>query len=214
MNIRHWCSSCLIATVILLLAAPLFGESRRGRYIPPPAPTPDVEATVLSLRRLQFGTYVEVMREDGILEWIDIKNEEGLEVRAGQRVAYSTRPGVYENNSFGRVRTGEDFRIVAPHSDNDRVYRGTGSDGSMVFTDNPTTDTNLNKAAPGGKKQKGKKKQNARASQKQADDDVVYVDLEERKRQEALREELNNYTEQVSVIIPERKAKRAKPRQK
>lgn len=213
MNIRRWCSSCLLVTIILLLAAPLFGESRRRRYVPPPAPTPDVEATVLSLRRLQFGTYVEVMREDGIQEWIDIKSEEGLEVRAGQRVAYSTRPSVYENNSFGRVRTGEDFRIVAPHSDNDRVYRGTGSDGTMVFTDNPTTDTNLNKTAQGEMKQKGKKK-SAKPSRKQADDDVLYVDVEERKRQEALREELNNYSEQVSVIIPERKAKRAKPRQK
>lgn len=213
MNIRRWCSSCLLVTIILLLAAPLFGESRRRRYVPPPAPTPDVEATVLSLRRLQFGTYVEVMREDGIQEWIDIKNEEGLEVRTGQRVAYSTRPSVYENNSFGRVRTGEDFRIVAPHSDNDRVYRGTGSDGTMVFTDNPTTDTNLNKTAQGEMKQKGKKK-SAKPSRKQADDDVVYVDVEERKRQEALREELNHYSEQVSVIIPERKAKRAKPRQK
>lgn len=213
MNIRRWCSSCLLVTIILLLAAPLFGESRRRRYVPPPAPTPDVEATVLSLRRLQFGTYVEVMREDGIQEWIDIKNEEGLEVRTGQRVAYSTRPSVYENNSFGRVRTGEDFRIVAPHSDNDRVYRGTGSDGTMVFTDNPTTDTNLNKTAQGEMKQKGKKK-SAKPSRKQADDDVLYVDVEERKRQEALREELNNYSEQVSVIIPERKAKRAKPRQK
>jgi hypothetical protein len=213
MKPRRCCSLLLIVTVILLLAVPLFAESRRRKYVPPPAPTPDVEGTVLSLRRLQFGTYVEVMREDGIQEWIDIKNEEGLEVRSGQRVAYSTRPGVYENNSFGRVRTGEDFRIVTPHSDG-QVYRGTGSDGAMVFTDNPTTDTNLYKAVPGGTKQKGKKKQGAKASQKQADDDVVYVDVEERKRQEALREELNNYTEQVSVSVPERKAKRAKPRQR
>lgn len=212
MKIRRFCSSCLIGTVILLLAAPLFGEPRRRKYVPPPAPTPDVEGTVISLRRLQFGTYVQVMREDGIQEWIDIKNDEGLGVRSGQRVAYSTRPRAYENNHFGMVRTGEDFRIVTPHSDG-QVYRGIGSDGTMIFTDNPTTETNLNKEIPGETKQKGKKK-STKASRKQADDDVVYVDLEERKRQETLREELNNYSEQVSISIPERKAKRAKPRQR
>lgn len=213
MKTRRLCSSCLIMTVILLLAAPLFGESRRRKYVAPPAPTPDIEANVISLRRLQFGTYVEVMREDGIHEWIDIKNDEGLEVRSGQRVSYSTNPRAYENNSFGMVRTGEDFRIVTPFSGN-RVYSGTGSDGSMVFTDNPTTEVNLNKVVRGETKQKEKKKQSARTSTKKADDEVAFVNVEERKRQEALREELNNYSEQVSAAVPERKAKLAKPRQK
>jgi len=212
MKTRRWFCLCLTMIVILLLAAPLFGEAKRRRQAAPPPPTPDVEANVISLRRLQLGTYVEVLRDDGKREWIDIKSEEGLEVKAGQRVAYSTRPTAHENSAFGTLRSGEDFRILTPQNE-DRVYRRTGSDGTQIFTDNPSTEVDLKKSAPGKTATKGKKKQSVKASKKPVKDEVVFVDQEERRKQEAMMEELYKYSEQASIKSPERKAKRAKPRQ-
>jgi len=188
--------------LVLLLAAPWCEGARRKK----PEPPQDVEATVVSLRRYEIGTYVEVMRDDGRYEWLEINREEGLEVKPDQRIVYSTQSELHEHKSFGMVRYGVDFRVLPPQHD-EQVYREISPDGTPVFTDNP-------KVIPAAKVPETKKP-GQKASRKKPEEEVIVVDQEELQKKEAMTEEYYRYLERTkpSADRPPRKAKRAKPRQ-
>jgi len=194
--------ACLIAMIVLLLAAPWCEGARKARYKQPQ----DVEATVVSLRRYEIGTYLEVMRDDGRYEWLEINREEGLEVKPDQRIVYSTRSELHEHKSFGMVRYGVDFRVLPPQHD-EQIYRETSPDGTPVFTDNPKTIPAV--------KATETKKPGPKAARQKPEDEVIVVDQEELQKKEAMTEEYYRYLEQTrtSSDRPPRKAKRAKPRQ-
>lgn len=97
----------------------------------------DVDATVLSIKRLQYSTYVEVQRDDGLHEWVDIQQDTGMSVKAGMRVSYEGAAHQFETKSFGQVRRGDAFRVITARQ-SDQVYRGVNADGVVVYTDNPT----------------------------------------------------------------------------
>lgn len=209
MRICRWLCSCLTIMLVVLLAAPLFGRDRRKSVAR--EPIQDVEATVLSLRRYQLGTYVEVMRADGKHEWLMVSDEEGMEVRVGQRVAYTTEDTAIWNASFGSMlRHGAGFRILQLQRD-DRVFQGVGPDGTTIFTDTPSAEMSPQETATGVQKHTGTKK---RRGEEPLVDEVVVVDPEEEREKEAMMNELYRYAERANTQKPVRKAKRAKPRLK
>lgn len=162
-------------------------------------PSSDVEATVISLRRYELGTYVEVMRDDGLHEWIEINREEGLEVKANQRIAYSTRSRAHESTAFGMLRSSVDFRIL-PLQRDEQIYSETSPNGTPIFTDNPSVIHPEDISAT----------KRPKVSMQPGIDEVIVVDQEELGRKEAMTEEYYRYLEQTNTDKPMRRAKRAK----
>ncbi len=203
MRIRRCLHVCL-TLLILLLVAPQCEGARRKK--PEQLHTPDVEATVISLRRYQLSTYIEVLRDDGLQEWLEINREQGLQVKPDQRIVYSTRSEAHENTAFGKVRYGVDFRII-PRQHDDQIYRETAADGTPVFTDNPSV--------PRSAESSGTKKTNSKVSREQGIDEMIVVDQDELRKKAEMTEEYYRYLEQnnTDTYRPVRKAKRAKPRQ-
>jgi hypothetical protein len=187
----------MTAMIVLLLAVPWCEAARRWQA----EPLGDVEATVISLRRYEHSTDLQVLNDEGQQEWLDVNREQGLEVREGQRIEYSRSSEPSENMSLGMVRYGVEFRILSPEPDK-QIYRETSPEGTPVFTDNPTS-------VPSSDPDKLKNS----ASREQGFDEVIIADPEETRRKEAIMEGLYRYSEQASRSKPERRAKRAKPKQ-
>jgi len=194
----------------LTLSAPLCeGAGKRQAY---KQPVHEVEGTVLSLRRYEMGTYLEVLRDDGRQEWVEINREEGLDVRPDQRVAYTPEIQGYETERFGWLRTGHDFRILPPTPPEERIYQGSERDGTITFTDNPSESMPRKDFSSAEALQKSREKSKKTDSRMQEQDEIIVVDQEELLREKELSEEYYRYAEQTNAVKPARKAKRAKPK--
>jgi hypothetical protein len=204
--------SILTISILILLLPAAFCEGARKQngYI---APVSEVAAEILSLRRHEHGTYLEVQREDGTQEWIEIGREEGLEVKLGQRIAYTPYSKAYESQAFGRLRTGHDFRILPQQRGEDDIYRGSGPDNSIVFTDNPRPNTNIERATADGKPMNNRKKP---AKKSVKEEEELVIDQEDLIQQKAQMDEYYRYLEQTSSergVRTPKKAKKAMPMQ-
>jgi len=197
----------LTALFVLMLAASMCEGAGRWNAA---EEIPDVEATVLSLRRYDHGTYLGVMRDDGRQEWIDIGRDEGLEVRTGQRVAYSPRSRPYESRIFGWVRTAHDFRLLQQQQEEERIYHGSGPDGTIILTDNPSAKMTVKGSTPEEVPKKTRKKAKKSGSRTE-EEDVVVVDQEDLVKQKEMTEEYYRYLERTNIAKPVRRAKRARP---
>lgn len=135
MKVPLWLTSILIVVAVLVTVGDLQAAgAKRSRGAAAKFQPYEVQATVLSIRRSEFGTYVEVIRESGSYEWVEIDNSEGLQVRKGQRVAYTVSAISRQNNVVDWYRPVTDFRVVLPE---ERVYRGKTGNGTLIFSDNP-----------------------------------------------------------------------------
>ncbi len=202
--------TCLMLLLALLLAIPPYGEA--GRANPPREPL-EFTATVVDLRRYELGTYLQVLREDGKYEWLEIPESDGMTVKIGQTVAYSTERSAHWNDSFGgMLRTGVNIWVPAPKRD-DRIYRSKGRDGSLVFTDTPSQSSELPESGKNNVANHGKKKKEPQKRGKKPDEEVIIIDPEEVRRQEEFTEEYNRYLQDIYHSKPTRRAKRARPPQ-
>lgn len=199
----------LTALFVLMLAASICEGA--GRWNAAEEPPLDVGATVLSLRRYDHGTYLGVMRDDGRQEWIDIGRDEGLEVRTGQRVAYSPRSRPYESRIFGWVRTAHDFRILQhQQQQEERIYHGSGPDGTIILTDNPSAKMTV-KDSPSEEVPKKTRKKAKKSGSRTEEEDIVVVNQEDLVKQKEMTEEYYRYLERTNIEKPARRAKRARP---
>ncbi len=175
-------------------------------------PTTTVEATVLSLRRYEHGTYVEVLPDYGQQEWIEISREYGFMVKQDQRIAYTVRSPAHEDKHFGRLRTAYDFRIL-PQLRDDHVYQGSAPDGSLVYTDNPSTAITIMKTPTVDSSKENRKSQQSKLPIETNSDEMLVVDQDDLLREKELTEDYYRYLDRTNVEKPIRKAKRAKARQ-
>lgn len=197
----------LLVLTVLVLSVSL---CEAGRWRPAEEPVLEVEATVLSLRRFEYGTYLGVMRDDGRQEWVDIGRDEELEVKVGQRVAYWPDSRLYENKAFGWFRTANDFRILPPQQQEEQVYHGNSPDGTIILTDNPSPEMAVKGPAEEPPKKSGKKKKKS-ASPPREEDEVIEVDQEDLIKQKEMTDEYYRYLERTNIEKPLRRAKRARP---
>lgn len=198
----------IAASLLLLLTAP--PEVEAGKWKHPPPPGEEVEATVLSLRRYELGAYLEVLRDDGQQEWIEIGREEGFEIRPEQRVAYSAGSGSHASSRFGRVKSAENFRILTQQRDG-RIFTGEAPDGSIIFTDTPSTPMEFNGAATTGSSQGKDKNPKKKKTNRGEEEEISVVDQEELLRKEEMEEEYYRYLERSKAGKHIRRAKRAVP---
>lgn len=206
---RHWLHASLATVVLLLAVSPCAGASNKNAA---PVSIVDVTATVISVRRYELSTYLEVERDDGIQEWLDVNREKGLTVKPDQRIAYSTRSNAHASESFGTIRYGVDFRIL-PHLRDDRIYQGTSSDGVIILTDNPSSDMVLKESFPESSTETTQKySKNKNASQADADEVIVVEQDELLKNREMVDEFYQYMSDNKQEIKVPRKAKRAKPK--
>lgn len=133
-------SSCLAVLLTLLLvpaaavdlpAASARQARRANRFQPYEA-----EATVLAVIKSDSGTYIHTRKESGYYLWIRLARGDEVEVREGQRVAFTVTTAPLPDGMVEWYQRVEDFRILAPE---ERTYRGASPDGALIFTDNPET---------------------------------------------------------------------------
>jgi hypothetical protein len=100
-----------------------------------------VQAMVVTVLQTQRTTYIEVQRDDGIWEWLDMDT---CEIKAGQRVEYLESKSHLFNTenwetgrTFNRLSYAKHFRIIPPEK-NEHVYHATDKNGTEVFSDDPS----------------------------------------------------------------------------
>lgn len=205
---RHWLHSSLMTLLVTLLAVSDCAGASKKRAVQ--VSIEDVKATVISLRRYESSTYLEVLRDDGTQEWIEVNREKGLTARPDQRIVYSTRSKAHANESFGMIRYGVDFSII-PHLHDDRIYQGSSSDGVIILTDNPSPDLILKDSFSAVRTESARKypkNKNAR----QADvDEIVVVESDELLKKKEMEDKFYQYMSDNKESPRVRKAKRAKP---
>lgn len=173
-------------------------------------PSDDIEATVISVRQYDSRTYLDVLRDDGHSEWIEIGRGDAEDVVPYQRIAYSPESIVYENSTLGRVRHAHNFRFLPPRQQEERVYRGSRADGSIILTDNPTKEMVLQGSVTDTPKKEKRKSPKQKGPKKQEQEEVVVVDQEELLLKEKATEDYYRSAERANVYKPARRAKRAK----
>jgi hypothetical protein len=135
MNVLRWLQTYLIIVAVLVVVGDLHAAEAKRRRGPEAKFQPyDMEATVLSVRRSEFGTFAEVIRENGSYEWVEIDRDDDTQVRTGQRVAYTVSAISRRNNLVDWYRPVTNFRVVLPE---EKVYRRKADDGTLIFSDNP-----------------------------------------------------------------------------
>lgn len=202
-------SPILLFLLVLLLEAPLCESAAYRRSYS--LSTNEVEATVLTLRRYETGTYMEVLRDDGLQEWIEINREEGLDVRSGQRIAYTPISPPHEHYMFGRLRTGHYFRILPQEQGDQPVYQGRETDGAMIFTDNPKENMRLKEPSGDGPGNENRKPQKKGAKGKDREE-IIVVTPEQLLIEKEMTDEYYRYLERSNTGKPVRRAKKAMPK--
>jgi hypothetical protein len=208
-------------TTLLMIGCIFLLCGFRGKKDTPPG---EVRGTVTNVLNTEHRTYIEVQRDDGIREWLDMNS---THVGVDNRVAYiENRSPLYNTRiwetgrEFNRLSFGEGFRIL-PEEKDDRIYRSKGPDDTLVFTDNPSSQSEVvtfdrketaQKETPPKRSNSSKRQEQKTPSTKdKEDDDMIVISQEELLRQEAFIEEYNRNLEQMNAPKKVRRAKRAKP---
>lgn len=207
---RHWLHSSLMTLLVTLLAVSDCAGASKKRAVQ--VSIEDVRATVISLRRYESSTYLEVLRDDGTQEWIEVNREKGLTAKPDQRIVYSTGSAAHANESFGMIRYGVDFSII-PHLHDDRIYQGSSSDGVIILTDNPSPDLILKDSFSADRTEYARKYPKNKNTSQADVEEIVVVDSDELLKKKEMEDKFYQYMSDNKENPRVRKAKRAKPRQ-